>query len=161
MRLTTAVLLTVLAAGETASCMAQKHVPGPHIIVYKTKADYRNKVPVELSEDGTRIVSYPAPGDLVDPGTHKSKLPVVLHKGYLLDKRGISKNVAFLKLTYDEYPKLQSIPSLTEMYGMILDKKPLLEIYDCGLEHKFKYTEKEMNKLIDKRKLKSSCKNIR
>lgn len=157
MKLTTAVLLAVLAAGNTATCTAQDHVPGPHVIVYKTRADYRNKVPVELSEDGMRIVSYPAPGDLTATGI----LPVMLHKGYLLDNRGISKNVAFLKMTYTEYAKLPAAPTLTELYEMILDKKPLLQIYDCGLGSKYKSAVKELNKLIDKGKLKSSCKNIR
>lgn len=36
----------------------------PIVYVYKTKADYSHQVPVIMDEARTRILSYPAPGDL-------------------------------------------------------------------------------------------------
>ena len=36
----------------------------PIVYVYKTKADYLHRVPVLMDEARTRILSYPAPGDL-------------------------------------------------------------------------------------------------
>ena len=39
----------------------------PHLIVYKTKVDYNNFVPIILSEDKTEIISYPDPIDVKFP----------------------------------------------------------------------------------------------
>ena len=62
------------------------------VVIYKTAKDYRNNVPVTLSDDKTTIVSYPHPTDLVlGEGL---ALPASLHNGYLLDNRGINRNVA-------------------------------------------------------------------
>ena len=36
----------------------------PVVYIYKTKADYSHQVPVMMNEARTRILSYPAPGDL-------------------------------------------------------------------------------------------------
>src|SRR5690349_20578128 len=58
---------------------------GPPTLVYKTRKDYANHVPVLLSGDKTKIVSYPDPKDFSNPG--KYPLPIVLKKGYLLDER--------------------------------------------------------------------------
>ena len=104
------------------------NAPGaqPHVIVYKTKGAYAGLVPVILSPDKTRITSYPAPGDL------RSGKPVVLRKGYLLDRRGINENVAFLNLTYAQYAALPEAPPMPELMAMIRDKDPLLRICDCG-----------------------------
>src|ERR1044071_4992028 len=81
------------------SVLSPQFTPGPPAIVYKTKADYSNYVPVILSEDKSKIVSYPDPKDV------QSAAPVKLKNGYLLDNRGINKNVAFLRWTYEEYKK--------------------------------------------------------
>ena len=66
---------------------------GPPTTLYKTKADYNNKVPVTLSEDKTKIVSYPSPKDVFYNGNFA--YPTPLAQGYLLDNRGIGKNVAY------------------------------------------------------------------
>src|ERR1035437_8899341 len=79
-------------------------VPGPHLLVYKTKADYRKLVPVILSAGKSTIVSYPDPQDLRLGGD--KILPAKLHKGYLMDNRGIAENVAFLKITYQQFAGL-------------------------------------------------------
>ena len=55
----------------------------PIVYVYKTKADYSHQVPVIMDEARTRILSYPAPGDL--KMGNGLRLPTVLNKGYLLD----------------------------------------------------------------------------
>src|ERR1039458_8963912 len=88
-----------------------QYIPGPHVVVYKTKANYNNLVPVELTDDKTKIVSYPDPKDVKTENGYS--LPSSLNNGYLLDNRGIGKNAAFLKITYEEYAKLQTLPTLT------------------------------------------------
>ena len=66
---------------------------GPPIIIYKTKADYFDKVPVTLSEDKSMIVAYPSPGDLFYKGG--LSLPTKLDDGYLLDNRGDQPECGF------------------------------------------------------------------
>ncbi|MEI6753129.1 MAG: hypothetical protein WCK78_08165 [Paludibacter sp.] len=118
------------------------------VIVYKTIKDYSQFVPVTMNEERTRIVSYPAPSDLFVNG--KPTLPTSLKNGYLLDNRGINKNVVFLNYTYETYGKMNEAPSLEEMLKNIKDKFPLVELIYCGPQNKFKDEIKELNILIDK-----------
>ena len=129
--------------------------PGPHALVYKTKRDYNNQVPILLSDDKKVIVSYPHPSDLKTGG--KLALPTLLEKNYLLDNRGIGKNIAFLKLTFEEYSKLPSAPSIDELYELIIDQDPLLELCDCGNRLKFTDVVGELNSVIDGGILRSKC----
>src|SRR2546423_15562709 len=85
---------------EKETIFIPQFTPGPPVLVYKTKTDYTNYVPVILSDDKTRIISYPDPKDI------QNSAPVKLKNGYLLDNRGISKNAAFLNWTYAKYSKL-------------------------------------------------------
>lgn len=133
-------------------------VSEPPVLVYKTKANYNNLVPVLLSDDKKVIVSYPHPND-IKTGSGYS-LPVLLHDGYLLDNRGIGKNVAFLKMTYEEYGKLEKPLSVNELYNLILDKDPLVELCNCGVKSSYKNLTKQMNELIDSKKLGTTCKKM-
>jgi len=132
----------------------------PHILVYKTKANCVNLAPIILSDDKTTIVSYPHPEDIkTDRGY---LLPTFLNSGYLLDNKGIGKNVAFLKIAYEEYAKLQNAPSLIELYELITDKDPLIELYDCGIKTALPDVEIiRLNKLIDNNSLRITCKLIK
>lgn len=100
-----------------------------HIIIYKTNSNYRNKVPVILSDDKKRIISYPQKNDLVIDGTFR--YPIELKNGYLLDVKGISLNSVFLDITYEEYYQLEQI-DLKILTKMITDYEPFESIYDCG-----------------------------
>jgi hypothetical protein len=133
--------------------------PGPPTLVYKTKADYNNLVPVILSDDKTKIVSYPHPSDVKTESGFL--LPVLLNGGYLLDTKGIGKNVAFLKMTYEEYSKLGNTPPLVELYNQIIDKDPLTELCDCGNKKAFTDIINQLNYLIDNKKLRSVCKVVK
>ena len=94
----------------------------------------------------TRILSYPAPGDLkMGDGL---RLPTLLNKGYLLDNKGIGPNVAFLTYTYEEYSQLPTAPSMTDLMSHILDKYPLLEIRACGRRADYKDIVIELNEKI-------------
>lgn len=128
------------------------NVVGPAVIVYKTKEDYYDKVPVTLSEDKTMIISFPDKKDLLYKG--ELALPTRLHDGYLLDNRGINKNVAFLNITYESYQKLDLLPPVELIYQMILDKDPIEEMYNCGIRGEYHDIVTELNEIIDKNKLK-------
>jgi len=129
------------------------------ILVYKTKANYNNLVPVILSDDKSEILSYPHPDDIKTG--NKYSVPILLHDGYLLDQRGIGKNVAFLNMTYEEYAKLKVVPTIKELYNSIIDKTPLIELCNCGRKEAFFDTISQLNKLIDSNKLRTICKTIK
>ena len=120
----------------------------PTITVYKTKGNYNNLVPIRLSDDKTQIVSYPAPSDLKKEG--KFLYPTELEEGLLIDNLGISKNTAFIKLTYEEYAALQNTLPLSELFKLIVDKTPFLEMYDCGNKQSFTNLKEQLNDQIRK-----------
>lgn len=116
-------------------------------LVYKTRKDYSQFVPVIMNDAKTEIISYPDPTDVYYKGT--LAYPTVLVKGYLLDNRGISPNIAFLNYTYEEYSKLKALPAMGTLMKKIKDKNPLLELWNCGLRTNFKNEVEEINLLIN------------
>ena len=131
---------------------------GPHVIVYKTKADYKNNVPVILSGDKTKIVSYPDQSDVKTGSGYP--VPSELENGYLLDNRGININSAFLNITYQEYAKMKKAPDISSMYKMILEGSPFTEMIDCGNKNAFKNVKDELNAMIKSGQLRKKCKII-
>ncbi len=132
---------------------------GPPVLIYKTKANFDSLVPVILSDDKSEIVSYPHPDDLKSGNIFL--FPSLLSGGYLLDNRGIGINVAFLKFTYEEYSKLENIPSLKELYSSIIEKDPLIELCNCGIKSAFTDVNSQVNSLIESKKLRTSCKVLK
>jgi hypothetical protein len=132
---------------ESMKSTQNVQVPGPRAIIYQTKKDYSNYVPVILNDDKKLIESFPDSKDVYFNGS--LAYPTQLHKGYWLDNRGISKNVAFLKLTYEEYSKLSQTPSPDELIKMILDPDPIVIMYDCGLKSSYQNIDKELNTKLD------------
>lgn len=128
---------------------------GPQTFIYKTKQDYNKFVPITLSDDKSEIISYPHPKDIFYNGD--LAYPTELKGGYLLDNRGINSHVAFINITYEDYSKMESAPSLEELYAMILDKNPLVEMYNCGNRFTFKNGIADLNKLIENNGL-GNCK---
>jgi hypothetical protein len=95
-------------------------------VVYKTKKNYDRNVPVILNTEKTMVVSYPDPADIKAARPY----PIHLKSKYLLDRRGINRNVAFLKLTYRQYSKLKIAPDPNFILSnLILDKDPILEFH--------------------------------
>jgi len=148
----------ILICGMICSCCSTKKtesmktdekdfIPGPKAIIYQTKEDYSKLVPVTLSDDKMSIVSYPDIKDVYYNGS--LAYPIRLHKGYWLDNRGINKNIAFLKLTYEEYSKLPVTPSPDELIKMILETDPITIMYSCGQRSSYTEIEKELNTKID------------
>lgn len=131
------------------------YTSGPPIIIYKTKKNYRQNVAVGLSDDKTKIISYPHPSDVYYKG--ELAYPTKLNKGYLLDNQGINMNVAFLSISLEQYSSYENAPSLEELYSLIIDKNPLKELYYCGNRQKLKDEIIEINKIISEGQLKE-CK---
>lgn len=154
------IILTFFIAckGQNRAPFKPDFITAPPTVVYKTKANYNNLVPVLLSDDKKQIISYPHPTDIKIGDKFAS--PTILSNGYLLDNRGIGKNVAFLKLTYEQYSKLENAPALSELYELIIDKDPLNELCDCGNKKAFTDQTKQLNKLIKTGKLRSTCRTI-
>lgn len=154
------VLITIAIVASLSSCRNTSQinessemtkVTGPSVLIYKTSADYQQHVPVILSPDKKSLVSYPAPGDVFFKGD--LAYPLQLVDGYLLDRRGIGKDCAFLKWTYYEYSRLAATPTQEEIMKMILDDDPLTELYNCGKQSKYQQIETELNQLISEGKI--------
>lgn len=128
------------------------HETSPVVYIYKTRKDYSHLVPVIMNADRTRILSYPAPSDLIRNG--QLTLPTALDKGYWLDNRGITPNVVFLSYTYEEYSKMPTAPSKEEMLKHIEDKYPLVNIINCGKRADYKDLVTELNQYIHDQNLK-------
>ncbi|MBI1307424.1 MAG: hypothetical protein GC181_12540 [Bacteroidetes bacterium] len=133
--------------------------PGPPTMVYKTKKKYYHLVPVILSDDKKTVASYPDPKDVMTDG--KPALPTPLKKGYYLDNRGINLNVAFINKTYEEYSKLTELPTPEVMMSWVIDNDPLSELCDCGNRNVIPDAEKQMNELIQAKKLRTLCKALK
>lgn len=97
------------------------------VVIYKTRGNYNNLVPVRLDNSGSRIVSYPAPSDLIRNGKYAT--PVELADGYLWDRRGVSANSVFTDYTYDVYASMPSAPSVDEILKHVKYRKPFEEMY--------------------------------
>ncbi len=139
---------------ETTKPTVTKQIPAqPPLVVYKTKADYSKLVPVILSCDKTHIISYPHPKDLEQNG--KFRYPTPIGDGYLLDNKGITKDVAFLEYTYEEYHSFCDTPGCDSLYWHIQDIDPLTEFLICGSRNNY---DGDTERLLEKIK-QGNCAN--
>jgi hypothetical protein len=148
----------ILISGMIVSCCSTKKaesmktdqnafITGPKAIIYQTKEDYSKFVPIILSDDKKSIESYPDIKDIYFNG--RLAYPTPLHKDYWLDNRGVSINIAFINLTYEEYSKLPKTPLPEELMKMIIDTEPIVTMYSCGLRSSYQNIETELNAKID------------
>lgn len=114
------------------------------IVLYQTKGDYRTLVPVQLR--GGSVISYPSRVDLGTPEHFAT--PILLPSGYLVDRRGITRNTAFLHLTYEQYYNLPQDPSASEILRWVYDRDPLTFLALCDRRHFSQFTEEEFERYI-------------
>lgn len=145
-----AMISSCCSAKKAANTQTSQEVsiPGPKVIIYQTTKDFSMFVPVILSDDKESLVSYPDIKDVYYNGV--LAYPTKLNQGFLLDNRGITKNVAFINLTYEQYSKLDKTPDAVQLMKMIVDKNPLSKMYSCGVRSTYTEIEKELNLKIDK-----------
>ena len=74
--------------------------------------------------------------------------PTRLANGWLLDNRGISRNVAFLSYTYEEYAALPSTPRASELMDKIIDNDPLTDYRVMGSRYEYKDLVPELNEKL-------------
>lgn len=120
----------------------------PPIIVYKTRADYNNLIPIRLDSTGNKIESVPDPSDVHRNDGYAT--PTQLDNGYLIDRCGISKYSAFLDYTYEQYAALDSLPSEEELMSHIVDKRPFVEMWNCGRAQQYNDLVADLNSLAKK-----------
>lgn len=82
---------------------------------YKTNRPCLDNVAISLTPDGKAVQSFPAPTDV-----SAASAPLQLPDGWLLDRRGIGPNTAFISMTYAEYAALKQAPSTAELLKMVL-----------------------------------------
>jgi hypothetical protein len=123
-------------------------IKAPRTLVYKTRGDYFQRVPVLMNSTKDSILAYPDPVD-VRLGDRLA-VPTILKKGYLLDNRGIGLNTAFLTYTYQNYAALSKVPSMNQLMDSLLDRNPLTELWDCGPRTLYKKEVDELNALMEK-----------
>jgi len=145
-----------------SSCVSRRSIPVPSIthqdimhfipdspvIIYTTRGDYSQFVPVRMNSERTEIIYYPQPSDLHHNG--QPALPVRLNQGFWLDNFGIGPDVAFLKFDYRQYMLLQTPPPVEIMMRYILDARPLLAMYQCGYRFEYKDLIHDLNVLIER-----------
>jgi hypothetical protein len=129
---------------KEAVALKPSYTPGPTVIIYKTKEDYSQLVPVMLNKERTKIIQYPSRGDVKD----LELMPLKLKKGFWLDRKGVGPNTAFLSYTYQDYANLPAEPNIQELFKKIVEKQPFTLMYNCGNKYAYKDLEKELNGLI-------------
>ena len=88
--------------------------------VYKTKIDYSEYVPVQLSTDRSQITS--APGFI-------EGRPIKLINGYYLGGT-MGLYTGYLSMTIEEYNNNEYPPSLDTISKLIMEKDPFIEYYE-------------------------------
>lgn len=140
------VLILMSVSCSTSKKTSENYMANEPFVIYKTRADYSQLVPIILGADKQTVVAYPAPADLKNGD--QLRLPTQLIDGYLLDNRGITLNVAFTSYTYNEYAALNTAPSLKDLMESIVDKEPLVELYDCSQLLKHKNDIEKVNQIV-------------
>lgn len=160
-------LLISACNGETAS------VPG--LVIYKTKADYIDRVHVRINRDST-IRSFTTYGmlgqrvNIIDSLDSLYLWRTKLVDGYVLDGGFcFYDGGAFLNMTIKEYIRIadesQDNAILADIYSdsLILDAEPFLEYYwDPNDPRAFQYSDTiEINEIIRKGELEKYFKRIK
>jgi hypothetical protein len=151
--LMSATLLTSCA--KKGVFVSQNYTQNPAFVIYKTKVNRDNNVPIRVMEDRKTIITYPAPTDVFTNG--KLAYPTKLADGYLLDNRGIAVSSVFLSFDYETYSKLREIPKESVLLNAVLDFEPFLEMYNCGYRYDYKNEVQAANDIIQNGGLKN-CK---
>jgi len=145
----------LIVSNVLTQCASAQTTVAPHIVIYKTKKDYSACVPVVLSDDKKKIVSFPAVSDLK---AGNMEMPVRLHKKYWYNKYGVNANTAFLKITIQDYAKLPPNTSAEELYKLIDDPSPITKLCDCGTRLPRANSVDQLNRMIDRFQLHKKCK---
>lgn len=98
----------------------EKYSSNTSIYVYKTKNNYSNNVPVELSEDKTKITSA--------PGFINTRWPVLLFDEYCLNG-SMGSNTGYLSITITEFNNNYTNIGVDSLYKLLIDVDPFVSFY--------------------------------
>lgn len=131
--------------------------PAP-VVIYKTKADFDQLVPIAVAGEPPRLISYPHPTDLkFSDGSYR--YPLHLKEGYLLDRKGVGPQTVFLRLTYEDYCAQPPDPST--LLTLIAEADPMEEIWHCHLPYRQDALVDTLNHLITSQLLNRRCSRIK
>lgn len=120
------------------------HTYVPRAVVYKTNGDYNFNVPIQVTPDGTTVISFPAPSDL-----STDAMPLPLANGFLLDRRGVSSDTRFTSYTYSQYAAMQQPPTTDELLKAIIPNATITELVQLPMSASEAVADTtEVNKLI-------------
>lgn len=115
----------------------------PPTIIYQMKQDYTKLVPVQLNEEKTAVIAYPAPKDLFNQ-EGKLRFPLPLDHDFYLDEIGVGLNTAFISLSIEDYSHMLMPPAIDSLFKLIVDKDPFTKMYNLG--NRKQYLDKELVK---------------
>lgn len=144
-----------------AMCSSEKNIitysnAQAPLVIYKTRADYSENIPVVLNAAKDKIISYPAVSDISFKGQYRK--PVKLKNGFLLDNLGLSPNSAYTSFTWKEYASLEKTPSPEELLSKVIDADPFIEMFNCGGRSAYSNIA-ELNEVIENNF--KNCKKVR
>jgi hypothetical protein len=145
----------LLSCSKKVVFVSQNYTQNPTLVIYKTKLNRDNNVPIRVMEDRKTIITYPAPTDVFTNG--KLAYPTKLADGYLLDNRGVSISSVFLSYDYETYSKLRDIPKESVLLNAVVDFEPFLEMYNCGYRYDYKNEVQQANDIIRNRFKNCKC----
>lgn len=97
-----------------ATSTESNNIRQPQAVLYKMSDGCANLVPVTLSDDGTRVIRYPATSDI-----RPDSKPVHVGDGWYLDRIGVTDNTVFTTYTLDQYSSLPATPTADELMRAI------------------------------------------
>ncbi len=149
MRVNLLILITLLVTMCTSKVVVPEiaYANAP-LILYKTKADYSQYIPITLNNERNKIIAYPGIKDIYN--NKEFAVPTKLKNGYLLDNLGISPLSAYTSITFQEYASFKTPPSVDYLMEHIIDKNPFLEVYNCGVRNS-NLEIKTLNNIIAKK----------
>lgn len=99
---------------KTPTATESNNVRQPQAVLYKMTDGCADLVPVTLSDDGTRVIRYPATSDI-----RPDSKPVHIGDGWYLDRMGVTDNTVFTTYTLDQYSSLPATPTADELMRAI------------------------------------------
>ncbi len=110
----------VVSGAVSQAVTAKNSVPQnkaiPKAVIYRTNGNYNDNVPMNVNQQHTALISYPACSDITSRST-----PIELGDGWLFDRRGgVGRNTVFLTYTYTQYGALKSTPSTSQLLKAII-----------------------------------------
>ena len=151
----------VVACNQTKHSASNSFKPdytsGASTIIYKTKKDYSHNVPVLLNADKNKVVKMFNAQDFIKNG--EIVYPIELEGGYYLDRIGITPQVAYTDFTISAYTKTMMPITAQMLLQHVIDKDPIVEMYDCGKIDPKNSTE-ILNKIIKNGDLKN-CRRLK